>query len=78
MNKNSIVEAVILNDSDVEYGTANKYLALHFSKDTFDVPSKCLDMRSQLQNIGIDTLMKEINGDYYLVIVTADLKTATK
>ncbi|MDO4557137.1 MAG: hypothetical protein Q4B70_18660 [Lachnospiraceae bacterium] len=78
MNNNSIGEAVILNDSDVNYGTANKYLALLFPKDTFDVQNKCSNMRSQLQDMGIDTLMKEINDDYYLVIAAADLKTATK
>lgn len=78
MKNNSIGEAVILNNSDIEHGTANKYLALRFPKDTFDVQNKCSNMRSQLQDMGIDTLMKEINGDYYLVIVAADLKTATK
>ena len=33
-------EVVILDDADVKYKTASKYLAIHISKDTFNALSE--------------------------------------
>ncbi len=71
-------EVVILDDADVKYKTASKYLAIHISKDTFNALSESHNLRNQLQDMGIETLLKKINEDYFLIIVAADLKTAKK